>query len=221
MTLVTLLSRDYAKNDEPVSILFDRKGGKMVPDRASVVTAVKKYRTIGREEFFHQVHAGKEKAHYLFYENELYPLKAIWAAANKPPIPTRDFNTTEARKGMRGLGFETVVQEVAELFEEGERMLKEVTVLARSADLVAKAKKHHGLKCKVCGFEFRRFYGEIGADYIECHHLNPLSGREGVSKPTTIDEVTVLCANCHRMVHSRKPALTLDELKQCVEKTQL
>ncbi len=34
---------------------------------------------------------------------------------------------------------------------------------------------------------------------------------------TSVDDITVLCANCHRMIHRRKPALSLTELKQIIE----
>ena len=96
----------------------------MLPTRQSVIEAMKKYNAIGREAFFKKVHAGREKAHYVLYHGKLYPLKAIWATAHRPPIFTKIFNTTDGVKGMRALGFEPVVEKVAELFEEGERMLR-------------------------------------------------------------------------------------------------
>jgi 5-methylcytosine-specific restriction protein A len=103
---------------------------------------------------------------------------------------------------------------LAEQFEEGDRIRREVTSLARNPKLVAEAKKHYGSVCRTCDFDFKARYGELGSGYIECHHVDPLSGRDGRSEPTTIADVTVLCANCHRMVHRRRtPCLTLEELK--------
>jgi len=64
--------------------------------------------------------------------------------------------------------------------------------------------KYHGLSCNVCGFNFEKIYGARGAEYIEVHHINPISSyeEEQVVDPKT-DLITV-CSNCHRMIH-RKP----------------
>jgi 5-methylcytosine-specific restriction enzyme A len=45
-------------------------------------------------------------------------------------------------------------------------------------------------------------YGEIGRDYAQVHHPKPLGGR---TKPSLIrlDELAVVCANCHVMAHRR------------------
>lgn len=66
-----------------------------------------------------------------------------------------------------------------------------------------KVKRHHGLTCKACGLNFAAKYGPIGANFIEAHHLKPLSSlEEGQSVEYSIaDDFTVLCANCHRMIH--------------------
>jgi 5-methylcytosine-specific restriction protein A len=42
-------------------------------------------------------------------------------------------------------------------------------------------KAHHGTICQACNFDFASQYGELGADFIEAHHLQPLSKlQEGV-----------------------------------------
>jgi len=74
--------------------------------------------------------------------------------------------------------------------------------------------KIHGLNCYVCNFNFEKVYGERGKDFIEVHHLKPLStlGEAVEINPET--ELVPLCANCHRMVHRRKDnVLSIDELK--------
>jgi 5-methylcytosine-specific restriction protein A len=81
---------------------------------------------------------------------------------------------------------------------------------------VAEAKRYHGTECKVCGFSFSAKYGEIGDGYIECHHLRPMSMDE--ARPTKLEEVTVLCANCHRMAHRRSPPYSVDELRANLRK---
>jgi 5-methylcytosine-specific restriction enzyme A len=57
-------------------------------------------------------------------------------------------------------------------------------------------------------------YGEIGAGYIEAHHLTPFSELKG--RPTQLDPKTdfaVLCPNCHRMLHKKSPPFTPEELR--------
>lgn len=78
-----------------------------------------------------------------------------------------------------------------------------------------KAKQHHGFVCQACGFDFETHYGELGRDYIEAHHLRPLSDLEE-GKPITFDVKTdfaVLCANCHRMIHKMEDVSDLGGLR--------
>ena len=71
----------------------------------------------------------------------------------------------------------------------------------------------HGKKCKGCGFDFEKTYGSWGENYIEVHHVIPLGdGKRRATNPMT--DLTVVCANCHRMIHRKKSiTLTIDELK--------
>lgn len=100
-------------------------------------------------------------------------------------------------------------------FEEGQRLVSERAYFKRNPELVTRAKKHYGYICQACGFSFRETYGRLGDDYIECHHLNPLSEREDAEAliATSLDEVTVLCSNCHRMIHRSRPALSMEQLR--------
>ncbi|WP_438312421.1 EVE domain-containing protein [Sporosarcina sp. FA9] len=74
--------------------------------------------------------------------------------------------------------------------------------------------KHHGSSCVACEFNFEEVYRERGIDFIEVHHINPLSTLgEAVEINPEIDLVP-LCANCHRMVHRRKDnVLSIEQLK--------
>jgi 5-methylcytosine-specific restriction protein A len=76
-----------------------------------------------------------------------------------------------------------------------------------------KALREHGtLDCEACAFNFGTRYGERGSGFIECHHTKPVSALLPGQK-TKIEDLVLLCANCHRMVHNRRPWLTLEELK--------
>ena len=82
----------------------------------------------------------------------------------------------------------------------------------RNSKLRKKAIEIHGLKCEVCGFSFEETYGEIGKNYIEVHHIKPISEGEREVDPRT--DLVCLCSNCHRMIHhQKKRVLSVDELK--------
>jgi 5-methylcytosine-specific restriction protein A len=55
------------------------------------------------------------------------------------------------------------------------------------------------LACEVCSLDFEGVYGQLGSGYIEVHHKLPLhiSG----NTETRLDDLALLCANCHRMCH--------------------
>ncbi len=72
-------------------------------------------------------------------------------------------------------------------------------------------KENSKLHCEACGFDFRQRYGERGADFIECHHTKPVSELETNGK-TKISDLVLLCSNCHRIVHRKKPWLSFEEL---------
>lgn len=61
-------------------------------------------------------------------------------------------------------------------------------------------KKHGSLACELCSFDFEKKYGEVGKGFIECHHRTPLSELTPDTK-TTLNDLMLICSNCHRMVH--------------------
>jgi 5-methylcytosine-specific restriction enzyme A len=70
-----------------------------------------------------------------------------------------------------------------------------------------------GLACEACGFDFAARYGQRGAGFIECHHTRPVHTlRPG--ETTRLSDLALLCANCHRMIHSARPWLTVEELRE-------
>ena len=74
-----------------------------------------------------------------------------------------------------------------------------------------------GLACQVCGFDFRSNYGELGEGFAECHHLHPVSSL-GDGARTRLEDLAVVCANCHRMIHRRRPWLSLQDLRESLKK---
>ncbi|MFE0631422.1 HNH endonuclease [Streptomyces sp. NPDC058864] len=64
-------------------------------------------------------------------------------------------------------------------------------------------RRGHLLACEVCSFHFASFYGTLGEGYIEVHHVVPLHASG--TRETSLGDLALLCANCHRMCHRSRP----------------
>lgn len=69
--------------------------------------------------------------------------------------------------------------------------------------------------CEVCSFDYGEVYGDRGKDFIEVHHVLPLHA-SGPTR-TKLQDLALLCANCHRMIHRGARWLTPVQLKELVE----
>ena len=78
-------------------------------------------------------------------------------------------------------------------------------------------KKHGKLACEGCDFDFERRYGERGRGFAECHHVKPVSTLEPGQR-TRLDDLAIVCANCHRMIHAKAPWLPMEELRGIVRR---
>ena len=81
--------------------------------------------------------------------------------------------------------------------------------------------KAHGYKCQVCGFDFEKEYGMIGKNFIEVHHIIPVSTMGESYKIDPINDLVPLCSNCHSMIHRRKPPFSVEELKDIRNKRNI
>ena len=79
-----------------------------------------------------------------------------------------------------------------------------------------KAAAKENLRCEVCGFLFFEKYGAIGQDFIEVHHINPVATMQP-NKRTRIEDLILICSNCHRMIHSKREGITIDKLKSALK----
>lgn len=71
--------------------------------------------------------------------------------------------------------------------------------------------------CECCNFDFLGIYGEIGNGFIECHHKIFLNGGERI---TELDDLALVCSNCHRMLHQKKvddTYCTIEELRTLIQ----
>lgn len=75
--------------------------------------------------------------------------------------------------------------------------------LVQDAKLSILARKG-SLNCEICNFNFEEKYGNLGKGYIECHHLIPINMIDE-NYSTKLQDVILVCTNCHRMLHRKRP----------------
>ena len=96
----------------------------------------------------------------------------------------------------------------------GRKVVKYTTTYERDPIKREQAIAIHGLSCMACDFNFEKVYGEHGKGFIHVHHNKPLN-ETGETIVDPEKDLTVLCPNCHAMVHkNKKNTLTLNELIQ-------
>ena len=86
----------------------------------------------------------------------------------------------------------------------------------RDAKLKQARQKNQGrLICEVpgCSFEFGKVYGELGKDFAHVHHLKPIADRNSPSL-TSLNDLAIVCANCHAMIHKGGKCRPLENLIQ-------
>ena len=91
---------------------------------------------------------------------------------------------------------------------EGERkhIVKETDVVRRNPQLRQQCIDRFGYQCQCCGMNFAELYGEeLGANFIEVHHLRSISTYEKDGIPENfLENLVPLCSNCHSMIHHIK-----------------
>lgn len=103
---------------------------------------------------------------------------------------------------------------------EGQILYKLHKVRERDRHIIQRKKEqamdiHGRLYCEACAFDYQRTYGTLGQGYIECHHRTPLATLEA-ERETTLSDLALVCANCHRMLHRSMSSLTLEGLRQII-----
>ncbi|MDP3443165.1 MAG: HNH endonuclease [Ignavibacteria bacterium] len=90
------------------------------------------------------------------------------------------------------------------------------TKIVQLAKLQALNTNNGRLKCECCNFDFLKTYGNIGSNFIECHHKIHIATGERI---TRIEDLSLVCSNCHRMLHRKLDSgdyHTIDTLKQTI-----
>lgn len=103
---------------------------------------------------------------------------------------------------------QSVTKTASPLFREeseGARkhILREMDVIQRNPQLRQRCLNQYGYQCQCCGMNFAALYGELlGANFIEVHHLKPISTYEQDGVPEDfLENLVPLCSNCHSMIH--------------------
>ena len=111
-----------------------------------------------------------------------------------------------------------VTVDISETFIEGKA--KEVTQTRYERN--PRARKlcldYHGYSCHICDFNFEQVFGEIGKGFIHVHHINPISGIGKEYAVDFINDLIPVCPNCHSMIHAKRPAFSIDEIKTLLKR---
>jgi predicted HNH restriction endonuclease len=124
--------------------------------------------------------------------------------------------------GWDSLELEEFTQTYPDEITEGELILegakKQITVNAYERNPIARQKclEYNGYICTVCTFISSDMYGEIGNDFIHVHHLKELNQIGEEYEVDSINDLRPVCPNCHSMLHKRKPAYYIEEIKSFI-----
>lgn len=99
-------------------------------------------------------------------------------------------------------------------YSEGRTRQVTVNIYERNPSARQECISFFGVTCQVCSFNFTETYGELGENFIHVHHLIEIST---IGKEYSVDpkkDLIPVCPNCHAMLHKRKPAYSVAELKE-------
>ena len=107
--------------------------------------------------------------------------------------------------------------------EEGKQVTVTHLLYERNRCIVNKKKQQTALKgeleCEICHFNFEKVYGNVGKNFIEAHHIVPLAEAKGLHK-TKLEDLILVCSNCHRMLHRIPSKNAVDILKNRLKNMQ-
>lgn len=76
----------------------------------------------------------------------------------------------------------------------------------------------NGFTCQICGFDFEKYYGEIGKEFIHVHHIEKVSDHGGIYYLNPVTDMIPVCPNCHAMLHRKDPPYLPEELRIIIQK---
>lgn len=107
--------------------------------------------------------------------------------------------------------------------KEGQKKIIVVNAYERNSEARARCLKYYKklngghIKCEICGFNFGKFYGKEFEGKIHIHHLKEIASIGEEYEINAEKDLIPICPNCHMVVHSRKPAITIDEMRELLK----
>jgi hypothetical protein len=98
---------------------------------------------------------------------------------------------------------------------EGDKYSSERDFRRRNGKLIALKKANSNYQCEVCDMKYKSKYGTIGKRFIIAHHCETIGGRSR-STPTTLEDIALVCSNCHDMLHRKNPPYGIEELRAMI-----
>jgi predicted HNH restriction endonuclease len=179
-----------------------------IPKLILPIPEVKKIRSVITDEEFREL---KELLKHSVKHYLTRPPQYFVSASEKTPL-TIDTITNEDIE---------LLESEYDGFSEGRLLIRAHKLRERNPQASIQKKKNvlkktGTLACEVCCFDFHAIYGELGRNFAECHHRIPLC--ELVESNTTkLEDLAIVCANCHRMLHKARPWKTVEELKKIIK----
>ena len=140
-----------------------------------------------------------------FLGSKWHPLRAkAKKALGKGETPLAPRPTTPAPKPVIKLTEGAVLQERDREIHRRNPQLRQLCIEAYGSKY----------ECLVCGMNFVTRYGEIGKEFIEVHHLNPICETDGEHEVNPATDLIPLCSNCHSMIHRMENPADWKTLKE-------
>ncbi len=106
-------------------------------------------------------------------------------------------------------------------FKEGRMRRVIVNTFERDPKAREACLAKHGRTCAICRIDFENVYGEIGRGFIHVHHKKPLALIREEYRIHPTKDLTPVCPNCHAMLHAKKPALTVEQLRSIYDERRM
>ena len=106
----------------------------------------------------------------------------------------------------------------SQTYSEGAKRRVIINAYERDERARAACIKIHGTECAVCGFDFGKFYGELGEGFIHVHHLRDLATVGECYEVDPIKDLRPVCPNCHAMLHRETPAMKIEALRSIINR---
>lgn len=181
------------------------KDGKRIVGKGNIVrpyrySANKRVRDPHGSYWYHQIRVE--------WEQGFQPITVLLGAEQFTVMPLTATQVNILAQKARETAGRTKAQEVM----EGKLIKAEAAFRSRNRAVITAKKSISDGKCEVCGFDFSNRY-QIDKDCLVAHHKIPIGQRKGASK-TTVEDIALICPNCHAVAHTQMPPLKLERIKR-------